>query len=229
MNNNIDPQELIQEAYERRRMIGAIALVVILLLGAIAWWLNRREHHSQDNLAQAEAIVFELTKGHKLFENPEGAKATQELIGKLQALAKDDSEVRARMNGILAEIDIIQGNVNRQAPLQAIKCLEKAPLPLFQQFSEVALLSQKGRPREALELADKLLKADGIADSQQLYAFTLLQKAALCKALNKTDEMKKALEELRIVIKKRPDLLTHLQEEGITLLDFLEKNRSSGI
>jgi len=214
------------EAYEKRRAIGAGAALLLLLIGATAWWVNRTEHRSQDNMSQAESIVFELTKSHKLFENPNGDKTTKELVEKLQTLAKSDAAIRERMNGILAEIDLLQGNSNAAAPAQAVRLLTQAPLPNFAQFSEIGLLSQKGRPREAIELADKLLKAEEIAATPQLLAFTLLQKAALCKSLGKTEEAKKTIEELKSVIKKRPDILNHIQEEGITLLDFLEKQHS---
>ena len=226
MNDSMGSRDWFHEAYEKRRAIGAGAALLLLLIGATAWWVNRTEHRSQDNMSQAESIVFELTKSHKLFENPNGDKTTKELVEKLQTLAKSDAAIRERMNGILAEIDLLQGNSNAAAPAQAVRLLTQAPLPNFAQFSEIGLLSQKGRPREAIELADKLLKAEEIAATPQLLAFTLLQKAALCKSLGKTEEAKKTIEELKSVIKKRPDILNHIQEEGITLLDFLEKQHS---
>ncbi len=210
------------------------ALACLFLFGGSFFWLQKSKASQIENYQLASLYADELMKSSKLFDTQKGkdekltSKTDDELFASLQALAKSNPLIKERYNGLIAEWLILKGE-KKELPAyanKAIATLLSSNMPLFASFSKISSLTAENRFKEAFEEANTLQKnieaQNGTETNGLLYAFTLLQEAAILRALGFHERAQKTVEKLKSST-QYPELVSHLQDKETSLLDFLGK------
>jgi len=240
MNEQSSFSERLHELYEKKGQIaafGACALIAILLM---VWFFHTREQKKTDQYQIAALIAEKLENKSKLFPANEQAgksKTNEQLFQDLKKLADNDSSVRDHFNGLIAQEYLLKDEGDKAEPYakRAIHCLRSSGLPLYASFSECSLLIGQNRPREALQVIQKMEEMSTLASPSHhphLYAFLLMQKAAIQESLGKKEEAEKTLETLKTFVKYSNDvpatsMFQMPESESARFVNHLRDNQTS--
>ena len=232
-----------QKLTHRKKEAGYGAVALLVLLAIIIGVTYRAKKNQIEDYQIASLYAEQLQKTPKLFENEAKAgnasvKTNDELFASLLSIAKADPLVKERFNGLIAEEFILRDSEQELKPYakRTIQKLNDSNLPLYASFSEITLLTSENRLKEALEAALHLQQQKELADYPTLYAFTLLQQAALEHTLGFNENAQKTIGKLKTVIQSDQAMtadmakfISHLQDKQTSLLDFLQQASSKGL